>query len=374
MEFFKPHDYADFVLNLDRSWILERAGETLNAKEEYLPDFLNPLCPGEPGDYSSNGDYWWPDPDKPDGLPYIQRDGESNPNAFFHHRRILRDFRTKVSHLTAGFLVSSNKLWATQAVNLMVRFFLDSKTRMNPHLLYAQAIPGITPGRGIGIIDTLHLIEIPVAAEFLERRGVLPKDIADALRVWFASYLEWMITHPQGVDEMNTTNNHSVCWTLQAAVFARFVKSREILDFCRDRFREVIIPGQMAHDGGFPRELGRTKPYGYSLFQLDNMCHLCYVLSDKDHNLWDFSPDGKRSMKLGLDYLYPFMKDKTSWPLPPDVQHWDPWPVRQPSLLFGAVAYGDEKYLDLWSQLERDPKDSEIRRNLAVRQSLLWII
>lgn len=374
MNFYRPHDFTKEIIELDKTWILEKAGEALNAKEEYLPQYIDKNCPGVPGDYSSNGDYWWPDPDKPDGLPYIQRDGESNPDAFFHHRRILREFRTAVSHLTAGYLISSNKLWATQAVNRMVRFFLDPDTKMNPHLLYAQAIPGITTGRGIGIIDTLHLIEVPPAVELLQKSGFLPGDIADALRLWFARYLEWMTTHPQGVDEMNTTNNHAVCWTLQAAVFARFVGSHEILDLCRRLFCDVLLPGQMADDGGFPRELERTKPYGYSLFQLDNFCHLCYVLSDQEHNLWEFSPDGNRSAKLALEFMYPYIKNKDSWPLPPDVQHWEPWPVRQPALLFSAVAYGEEKYFDLWSKLEKDPENKEIRRNLAVRQSLLWLM
>ena len=374
MEFFKRSDITDFVREKDKVWIHDKAESAFLKKEEYLPQCIDENSPGGAGDYSSYGDYWWPDPDQSDGLPYIRRDGETNPDNFAYHRRILREFRTTVSHLTAGYLLYSKDEWAESAVKRLERFFVNPDTRMNPNLLYAQALPGICVGRGIGIIDTLHLIEVPIAAELLERAGVLPNNLADELKNWFSEYLKWMTTHPQGIDEMNTDNNHTVCWTLQVAVFALYTGNNEIFEECRKRFMKVILPGQMALDGGFPRELGRTKPYGYSLFQLDNICHLCYVLSNEEHNLWEFTLDDKRSVRLGLEYLFPYMADKKSWPLPPDVQHFEPWPVRQPSLLFGAMAYGEDKYLDLWSKLDRDPQDNEVRRNIAIRQPLLWML
>ncbi|MCP4451339.1 MAG: alginate lyase, partial [Planctomycetes bacterium] len=146
------------------------------------------------------------------------------------------------------------------------------------------------------------------------------------------------------------------------------------LALCRVRFKEVFLPDQMALDGSFPQELRRTKPYGYAIFQLDNMVSLCQLLSTDTDNLWTFSlPDG-RSITKAVAWLHPFLKDKSSWPLPQDVQYWDEWPVRQPTLLFAGLAENNTEYLDLWKHLESDPTNLEVRRNMAVTQPLLWIL
>jgi hypothetical protein len=129
----------------------------------------------------------------------------------------------------------------------------------------------------------------------------------------------------------------------------------------------------MALDGSFPLELRRTKPYAYSIFQLDNMAILAQLLAKQDPSIWNFTlPDG-RGMRRGMEFLYPYLADKSKWERAPDVQAWDGWPVRQPSLLFGGIAFDEPKYLDLWRKLPADPNDLEIRRNMAITQPLLWI-
>ena len=129
----------------------------------------------------------------------------------------------------------------------------------------------------------------------------------------------------------------------------------------------------MALDGSFPAELKRTKPYGYSIFQLDNMATLCQVLSTPDDDLWNFElPDG-RGIRKAMAFLYPYLADKSKWPHRPDVQAWEGWPVRQPSLLFTGLAYGQQNYLDLWLKLSADPTNSEVRRNIAITEPILWV-
>ncbi len=129
----------------------------------------------------------------------------------------------------------------------------------------------------------------------------------------------------------------------------------------------------MAADGSFPAELKRTKPYAYSIFQLDNMAALCQVLSTPRDDLWRFElPDG-RGLRKATAYLYPYLADKSKWPLKPDVQAWAGWPARQPSLLFAGTAYREPRYLDLWKKLPPDPSDAEVRRNMAITQPLLWL-
>ncbi|TBL78514.1 alginate lyase family protein [Paenibacillus thalictri] len=362
------------VVLLDREFTIGEAQLALELEPVSITDRVSPESPGTPNDYYSNGDYWWPDPSKPDGLPYIRRDGLSNPNFFSAHRTALRRLRTQTARLASAYKLTGEEKYAKRAVQGLKRFFLEPATRMNPHLLYAQAIPGVCTGRGIGIIDTLHLIDVPYAIEALKQSPALDEETEDGLRNWFAQYLQWMSTHPYGIDEMNTDNNHSVCWFVQAAVFARFTGDEEMLAFCRERYKKVILPSQMQEDGSFPRELGRTKPYGYSIFVLDNMATLCHVLSTPEDNLWTYELEDGRGIGQGFQFLYPYMEDKRKWPYGADVEHFEGWPARIAGLLFASAGLSKPEYFELWSRLDANPSDDEIRRNIAIREPLLWLI
>jgi len=193
------------------------------------------------------------------------------------------------------------------------------------------------------------------------------------LKRWFADLSDWMITSKNGQEEAVAKNNHAVAYWLQMACYARFTGDEMRLTECRRQYKDVFVTKQMAADGSFPLELKRTKPYGYSIFQLDNMTTLCQVLSTPDDDLWNFElPDG-RGIRKAMAYLYPFLADKSKWPLKPDIQSWEGWPVRQPCLLFAGLAFSETPYLDLWKKLPPDPIDSEIRRNIAITQPILWL-
>ena len=171
---------------------------------------------------------------------------------------------------------------------------------------------------------------------------------------------------------MNADNNHSVAYMVQLTAFARLTGDSETLDKVRSRYRDIILPKQMALDGSFPRELGRTKPYGYSLFNLDAMTMVCLILSDSDNDLWHYqTPDGK-SIKKGIEFMYPFVEDKTKWPNNKDVMYWENWPVAHPFLVFGAERFQVQKWYDTWKELEHFPEVEEVIRNLPVRNPVIW--
>jgi hypothetical protein len=129
----------------------------------------------------------------------------------------------------------------------------------------------------------------------------------------------------------------------------------------------------MSADGSFPRELQRTKPYGYSLFNLDAMTMVCHILSDEENDLWHFQlPDG-RSIRTGIDFLFPYIESKDRWPYKKDVMYWDEWPVAGPSLLFGGLAFDKKEWLSAWIRLDHDPKVEEVLRNLPIRNPLIWL-
>jgi hypothetical protein len=244
---------------------------------------------------------------------------------------------------------------------------------MNPNLLYAQAIKGRFTGRGIGIIDTLHLVEVARAAGVMEESGAMSGAERTGVKKWFADYLTWMSTHKYGHDERDAKNNHGTCWVVQAAEFARFTGNKEMTEFCRDRFKTVLAPGQIGADGSFPLELKRTKPYGYSLFNLDAMGAVCQMLSTPKENLWKFELADGRGMKKAMEFMFPFIADKKKWPYPPDVMYFEEWPVRHPSLLFAGLTYDKDEYIRLWLKLNPDPVVEEAIRNYPIREPILWV-
>lgn len=323
-------------------------------------------------DFYSEGDYWWPDIINPNG-PYIQRDGQSNPDNFVAHRHAMIRFSTLVGNLTSAYLLTKDIKYIDAALVHIRAWLVDEETKMNPNLLYAQAIKGITTGRGIGIIDTIHLIEVVQSLIQMEKLGLLSEEDKEGTKRWFTEYLTWLTTHPNGIKEMNALNNHGTCWVMQAAIFAKYTDNKEVLEFCSNRYKTVLLQDQMERDGSFPRELRRTKPYGYSLFNLDAMATTCQILSTDDDNLWIYTtPDGKNIQK-GFDFLLPFVTDKSSWRYQTDVMYWDEWPVAQPFLFFGAIGLKNETYIEVWKTLEHFPVNDEVIRNLPVRNPLIWL-
>jgi hypothetical protein len=330
----------------------------------------SPRSAGGIHDYFSEGDYWWPDPQNPRG-PYVQKDGLSNPGNFNDHRRALMRFSVQMPALVAAYTVTKDRKYSIHAQRHARAWFMGRTTRMTPALRYAQAIQGRVTGRGTGIIDTIHLVEVVRALERMDGTPGWSQDDAAEAKRWFAEYLEWLTTDQYGKDERDTTNNHATCWVMQVGAFARYTGNQAVMRDCRTRFKTVLLQ-QMALDGSFPRELGRTKPYGYSLFNLDAMATICQILSTPEDDLWTFElPDG-RGMRKAMAYMAPYIRDKKAWPKPPDVMYHDHWPMRHPSLLFAGVALKQADYVDLWSTLPADSAVEEVIRNFFIRQPLLW--
>ena len=363
------------IARIDRERILRAADEYLPQGPITITAFSSPRSHGGKHDYSSEGDYWWPDPKNPGG-PYIRRDGYSNPENFNAHREALIRLSLHVPALVSAWLITRDLRYAHHAALHLRAWFLDSATRMNPSLEYAQAIIGVTPGRGTGVIDTLHLIEVSRAARHLEDARVFAQAEFDEVCGWFAEYLDWMCNSKNGKEEEVAKNNHGACWVAQAAAFAALTANRDVMDLCRDRFRRNLLPDQLAPDRSFPLELARTKPYSYSLFDLDVLAIICQIASTTDNspdNLWQFALNGGIRYKTAVDFMFPFIQDKSKWPYAHDVEYFDDLPNRQPSLLFAGLAYREPKYIALWRTLRPDPKTAEIVRNFPVRQPLLWV-
>jgi hypothetical protein len=359
------------VATFDKVRILSSADRFLKEKPVTITASRSPRSAGGGHDFFSEGDYWWPDPKDPDG-PYMQRDGMTNPDNFVEHRRALMRLSVQVPALTAAWKITGKKVYADKTAEHLRAWFISEKTRMNPNLQYAQAIKGRFTGRGIGIIDTIHLVEVARAVEVLEGSKAFSAADLTAIKKWFADYLQWMTTHKYGIDERKAKNNHGTCWVMQVAAFASLTGNKELIEYCRTRFKTVIVPNQIEKDGSFPQELRRTKPYGYSLFNLEAMATVAQILSAPQDNLWTFETVDGRGLKRAMEFMTPYIRDKKNFPKPADVMYYDDWPMRQSSLLFAGIAFQRPEYIQLWKTLPADSNVEEVIRNFFIRQPVLW--
>lgn len=360
------------VAQIDRKRILDAAQRYLKEEPVTITAYSSPRSAGGRHDYFSEGDYWWPDPKNPDG-PYIQRDGMSNPDNFVAHRHAMIRLSLQVPALAAAWMLTKDERYAAYAAKHLRAWFLDPATLMNPNLQYAQAIHGRFTGRGTGIIDTIHLVEVARSILVLSTSKALSAADQQGLKKWFGDYLQWMTISKNGQDERDATNNHGTCWVMQVAEFARYAGNQQQTDYCRDRVKSVLFPNQIASDGSFPQELRRTKPYNYCLFNLDAIATSCQILSTPEDNLWTYKLSDGRGMEKVMAFMYPFIADKKKWPYSPDVEYFEQFPLRQPSLLFAGLALSRPEYIATWKTLNPDTTVDEAIRNYPIRQPVLWV-
>ncbi|WP_433974799.1 alginate lyase family protein [Tunturiibacter lichenicola] len=359
------------VAQTDRSRVLQAAKQYFPMEPVTITAFQSPKSPGGPHDFFSQADYFWPNPKNPDG-PYINRDGQSNPENFNDHRRVMIDLSVRMPALTAAWLLTKDRRYAKRSGDHLRAWFVTPETRMNPNLEFSQGVHGASTGRNYGIIDTLHLVEVARAASFLGAEALSAAD-QQSVKQWFREYLSWMKDSEKGKQERATLNNHATCWALQASEFARLAGDEGTRDEIRLWFTGKLLPDQLGMDGSFPKELVRTKPYSYSIFNFDVMAGLAQSLKGSGADLTIFTlPDG-RGLCKAAEFLYPFLKDKEKWPYAKDVEHFDALPVRSPGLLFSGLGCNRTEYIALWKTLNPDPTDKEIIRNYPIRQPLLWV-
>jgi hypothetical protein len=269
---------------------------------------------GDKHDYMSFAPYSWPDSTKPGGLPYINRDGQVNPDSRVDSDRLpFGRMSDAVETLALAYFLSDDESYAKHAALLLHTWFLDSATRMNPNLKYGQAIPGITVGRGIGLIDTRSLAQVVDAVALLRGSPSWTRADDAGMRAWARDFLTWMRTSPLGHDEERTKNNHGTWYDVQAASLALFAgdtaEARAAVARGRDRIATQILP-----DGRQPEELRRTRSLSYSDFNADAHTRLAELARFVGVDLWHYRSPSGASLRAALLYLAPYADTATKWP------------------------------------------------------------
>jgi hypothetical protein len=291
------------------------ADEQLAARVVAVTDKSSLLPPtGNKHDYFSLSPYWWPDPSKPDGLPYIRRDGVTNPES----KRDLDQPRVaqmgyNVQTLALAWYFTGDERYAARATKQLRAWFLDSATRMTPHLRFSQLVRGNPQERGSGIIDTRWFIEAVQAAGLLESSGSwTPADKA-ALQQWFAAYLNWLLTSPNGAHERAARNNHGSWYAAQTAAYARYAgdtaRVRQIVEGVRERIGWQIKP-----DGSQPIELERTRSMHYSSFNIEALSRVAEIARTIDVDLWHYTAPSGGSLRVAIDHLARYIASDEKWP------------------------------------------------------------
>ena len=366
------NELQEEIISEGRDRVIEKANRYLQIEPVTVTAKVSERSAGGLNDFYSEGDYWWPDPDNPNG-PFIRRDGERFTDRFEHDRLVMRDFAEYTAALTSAWLLTGEQRYADHALEHLRAWFTNPETMMNPHMLYAQAIQGRVTGRDIGLIDAYHLVEVAQSARALVKTNAIPDEDARRIKNWFGRFITWMTTHEYGLGEMQRLNNHATTWAVTASAMARFVGHEGIMELARNRFKYILLPDQMDLDGGFPLELERTKPYSYSLFNLDAFANLAFILSTPEDNLWEYITHDGKSMRLGMDFLTPYIEDRSAWPFAEDIDIHEKWPVRHSLLLFAGLAWQDSSYIDLFLRFDPEPTYPEVLRNHPVRHPVIWM-
>ena len=256
----------------------KKAESLLNTPRHSVIDRKLKAFSGNPHDYMSMGPYWWPDPSKSDGLPYIRRDGEVNPETKdpITHGAVC----AKVYDLALAAYYYDDTRFSEKAVRMIKDWHTDPETYMTPHLEYGQSIPGRCTGRGIGLIDFAQSYKLFNGIRILEFLGAIDEDTLTKTKQWYVDFINWMLTSEKGIDEDNQHNNHGAWFDVQVAAAALFtdrpILAKKTLMTAYDR----RVVKHIKPDGSQPHELARTHAIGYSsmnlnaLFLLGNMARL----------------------------------------------------------------------------------------------------
>lgn len=307
---------------------------------------------GDRHDYMSVGPYWWPNPDTEDGLPYVNRDGQVNPEyrgeAYDATRmgRMVNAVRT----LGHAWFFTGEERFAARAAEILRVWFVRPETRMNPNLHYAQAVPGRNDGRSTGIIESRALVDVVDAIGLLAGSESWSEEDQQALVAWFADYVEWLTTSPRATANLRARNNIGSFYDVQVACFALFVGDEETARETLAASAERRLMPQVEPDGSQPHELRRTNSFGYSSFNLMAFFQLAMLAERIGLDLWHVSSEDGRSIRQALDFLAAYLAPDAEWPYP---QGGSNYTARlAPRLLQAARVYDDARYIELFESID----------------------
>lgn len=295
--------------------LTSNANEKLNAGP-YSVAYKESVAPsGDKHDYLSVAPYWWPDITKPDGLPYIRRDGIFNPEGYTdkYDKKSFMLLRDTAFSLSLGYYFTDNEDYAKHCAYLIRTWFIDNETKMNPNMNYAQGVLGIVNGRKEGVLETERLLSIIDSIRLISTSNSWSKEDDLAFKDWLSQYVLWLETNDLAIDERAADNNHGTWYDAQYVAYliylGEFSKAATYLN-------TITIPrieSQIMPDGKMPEELNRTRPFHYTLYNLEPFTILAILGEKIGVDLWNFMSPSGSSLKKAYDFIVPFILGEP-WP------------------------------------------------------------
>lgn len=315
---------------------------------------------GDKHDYMSQAPYFWPDSASSNGLPYIRRDGERNPELrqISDHRE-MDEMANNVETLALAYYFTGKEMYASRAAVLLRAWFFDSATRMNPNLRFAQFVPGVNTGRGTGLIESRSLTRVVDAVGLLVGSKEWSTADQKQLETWFTQFLNWMLESKHGQAEGAAKNNHGTYYDVQVVSYALFLGNTDVATRIMKQAPQKRIVVQIEADGRQPLELVRTKAWSYSIGNLSGLMSLARLGESMGVDLWHFESADGRSIRKAFDFLAPYGLGEQKWPY----KQIGDWPkhgldglIRQ-----AALEFPERKYREWSKKLPAVEGDSRTR-------------
>ncbi len=311
---------------------------------------------GDKHDYMSLSRYWWPNPDTADGLPYIRKDGVSNPELKEYDRPRLGAMSESVKTLSMVYYISGEQKYADKAISRLRTWFADPETRVNPNLNFAQIrkVTGNDPGSQFGLLDGLSYVGMLDAVSLLEVRGAMPQGLQDTLQTWFADFSEWMLTSKNGIAEGNGNNNHAVAYDMQVIRYAMYGGRDSVARAVIEAFPERRMATQITKEGRMPKELARTIAFYYSCYNIEHMIDICAMAQKLGIDLY---PASDRAIERAIEWLKPYSLDSDSFPYK-QIHSWDKVKDSYARIVYRASKFGKtEEYKAFYNEHKAEVED-----------------
>lgn len=296
--------------------ILQNSANAVLTKTPYsVVSKINAGPSGSKNDYVSLAPYWWPNPSTSTGLPYIQKDGQTNPEVNdYKDNTYIINLSRDVRQLGLAYYFTKNEQYAAKATEFLKIFFLDSATRMNPNLKYAQLIKGDNNVYGTGIVDTESLTELVDGVQLLVGSASWTPENHENLQNWFNQYLNWLLTNEKGKKANIAPNNIGTIYDLQVVTYALFVGNKTLAKALIEKQTYKRLESQLTVDGEQTYEVTRTNAWTYCNKNLDGWFNLASCAEGAGLNLWDYSTDSGKNLKKAFAWMIPYGAGTKPWP------------------------------------------------------------
>lgn len=298
--------------------LMDAAGRAMLASPYTVVDKTRLPASGDPHDYTSLGPYWWPDPGRPEGRPYVRRDGRFNPerSSQAYDLTDLENMSQDVQSLALAYYLTGDSRYAVKASGLVRTWFLEPETRMNPNLEHAQSIPGRVAGRAEGVIDVHRLVRVIESVGLLAPSGELTEAETRQLKSWFGELARWMETSAIGKEERAKDNNHGVYYDMLLSHFALFSDDEDTARRTIEASKRNRLAAQIDSRGALPEELERSRSLHYTAWTLNAAMDLADLGRCVGVDLWEYPNGGSPLLRSAVDFVAPYVGNEQAWPWP----------------------------------------------------------